>query len=88
MRDALNVALHRQGPNRMGAFTDSQKVVYDGVKDAIEGSNSKHIMIDARGGTGKTFLINRLVHYARRLPGDYSIALAVGSSGIAGHLFQ
>ena len=49
---------------------------------------AKHIMIDARGGTGKTFLLNRLLHYARTLPGDYSIALAVGSSGIAGQLLQ
>ena len=88
MRDALNVALHGQGPSRIGAFTDSQKEVYEAVKDAIEGNSCKHIMTDARGGTDKTFLLNRLLHYARTLPGDYSIALAVGSSGINGQLLH
>ena len=82
MCDALNVALHGQGPSLSGKFTESQNEVYEAVQHAIGGS-SKHIMIDARGGTGKTFLIKRLLHYVRTVPGGYSIALAVGSSGIA-----
>ena len=32
MRDALNVALHGQGTSRAGAFTESQKEVYEAVK--------------------------------------------------------
>lgn len=44
MRDALNVALHGQGPSRTGKFTDSQKELYEAVKDAVEGKSGKHIM--------------------------------------------
>ena len=69
-------------------FTKSQEKVFWAVKNAIEGSRDKHIMIAARGGTGKTFLLNRLLYYVRTLPNDYSVALAVGSSGIAGQLLQ
>lgn len=39
MRDALNVALHGQGPSRIGAFTESQKEVFQAVKGAIEGES-------------------------------------------------
>ena len=55
---------------------------------AIKGKGDyKSIFINARGGTGKTFLINVLLLYVRLLD-EESIALAVAFTGIAATLIK
>ena len=62
--------------------------MFEAIKAAIEGRNrQKQIYIDARGGTGKTFLLNRLLHYVRTLDDD-AIAISVAFTGIAAQLLQ
>ena len=43
---------------RQSKFTDSQRVVYKTAMDAVETSGLLYLFIDARGGTGKTFVMN------------------------------
>ena len=88
MEQQLRIALHGEGTNHRGKVTVSQLAVYQSVKAAVEGNSpNKHIFIDTRGGTGKTFLMNRLLYYVRTLDHD-SIALAVAFTRIAAQLLQ
>ena len=69
-------------------MTASQLNVFNAIKDAVEGrSRQKQIFIKARGGTGKTFLLNRMLYYIRLLSDD-AIALSVAFTGIAATLLQ
>ena len=45
------------------------------------------VFVDARGGTGKTYLLNAILAAARVMEGG-SVALAVGSTGIAANLLH
>jgi len=84
----LNTALNGEGPEKRGKMTPSQQRVYEEVKDAVEGrNNQKLFFIDARGGTGKTFLLNQLLYYVRTLD-NKAIALSVAFTGIAATLLQ
>ena len=88
MEQQLRIALHGEGTNHRGKLTVSQLAVYEAVKAAVQGNSpNTQIFIDARGGTGKTFLMNRLLYYVRTLDPD-SIALAVAFTGIAAQLLQ
>ena len=88
MQHSINVALNGEGPNQAGKFTPSQRRAFDAIKDAIQGkSKEKQIYIDARGGTGKTFLLNRILYYTRLLDPN-AIAIAVAFTGIAAQLLK
>ena len=88
MVQQLRIALQGEDGSERGKLTPSQLTVYQAVKAAIEGrSGTKQIFLDARGGTGKTYLMNRLLSYVRTLDPD-SIALAVAFTGIAAQLLQ
>ena len=57
-------------------FTDSQKVVFEVVMEAIENGKQLSLFIDARGGTGKTFVLNAILAAARIIDGG-SVGLAL-----------
>ena len=66
-------------------FTESQRNVFETVMDAFHSNVPLYVFIDARGGTGKTFVLNALLA-AVRLTNGGTIALAVGATGIAANL--
>ena len=68
-------------------FTLSQRNVFDFVTEAIMKGDSTAVFIDARGGTGKTFVLNAILAAVRILE-EGSIALAVGATGIAANLLH
>ena len=67
------------------ALTSSQRTVFDAVIIAVENNQPAAFFLDARGGTGKTYLENTLLT-AVRLKNSDSIAYAVAASGIAANL--
>ena len=46
------------------------------------------MFIDARGGCGKTFILNAILAAVRSLDPDGCVALAMGTTGIAANLLQ
>ena len=88
MEQELNLALNGEGSECKGKFTASQQRAFDCIRNAVEGKGSdKRFYIDARGGTGKTFLLNRLLYHVR-LMDNSAIAIAVAFTGIAAQLLQ
>ena len=88
MLSKLHIALHGQVSEEKGKLTPSQLKVFEVIRDVVEGrSTEKQIFIDARGGSGKTFLLNRLLYYIRTLDSG-AIGLAVAFAGIAAQLLQ
>ena len=63
MQHELNIAMHGDGPRQTGKLTLSQYKAFNAVKDALQGRGPKKIYLDARGGTGKTFVLNRILSY-------------------------
>ena len=64
--------------------------MFDLVMSGVENEKQVLLFVDARGGTGKTFLLNTVLAAVRcKQQGDSgSIALAVGTTGIAGNLLH
>ena len=54
---------------------------------ALENSEPLSLFLDARGGTGKTYVLNAILAAVRIMSGG-SVALAVGSTGIAAILLH
>ena len=73
--------------DRQSKFTDSQRAVLETVMYAVENSKPLSLFIDARGGTGKTYVLNAILAAARIINGG-SVGLAVGATGIAANLLQ
>ena len=71
--------------DRKTKFTESQREIFLSAISAVGEGNPIHIFIDARGGTGKTYVLNAILAAVRSIDGG-SIALAVGSTGIAANL--
>ena len=71
-------------------FTISQRNVFDTAMNAVANKKNLCLFIDARGGTGKTFVQNAILAAVRLLPSDSggSIALATGITGIAANLLH
>ena len=72
---------------RKTEFTDSQRNVFETVLAAVHGNFSQCVFIDARGGTGKTFVLNAVLAAVRIIEGG-SVALAVAATGIAANLLM
>ena len=56
--------------------------------DAVQNETSIQIFIDARGGCGKTFLLNAILKAVRSLEDQGCIALAMATTGIAANLLD
>ena len=72
---------------RIQQFTESQKNVFDTVMSSVHAKVPQSVFIDARGGTGKTFVLNAVLAAVRSIDGG-SVALAVGATGIAANLLM
>ena len=72
---------------RKSKFTNSQREVFEKVLEAVENNMPLSLFIDARGGTGKTFVLNAILAAVRIMDGG-SVGLAVGATGIAANLLH
>ena len=72
----------------MLVLTDEQKDIVNTVLNAVKQETSLAMFIDARGGTGKTFVLNTILAAVRSINPDKggSIALATATTGIAANL--
>ena len=68
-------------------FTETQRGVFNTVIESVYLEKQACIFIDARGGTGKTFILNAILAAVRILNGG-TISLSVGATGIAANLLQ
>ena len=75
---------------RVELFTDEQKDVFDTVLEAVREEKPLAMFIDARGGTGKTFVLNTILAAVRCIEPEKggSVALATGTTGIAANLLH
>ena len=73
---------------RTPMFTAEQSSIYHAVMDAVKSGDTLHIFIDARGGCGKTFLLNTILRSVRSLEPTGCTALAMATTGIAANLLD
>ena len=75
---------------RQALFTNSQAEVFNMVMSAVNVEQQILLFIDARGGTGKTFVLNSILAAVRCKDHELSgsVALGVGTTGIAGNLLH
>ena len=93
IREELNFnveELKQMIEDRRSKFTKSQEEVFETAMEAVEKKQTLCLFIDARGGTGKTFVMNAILAAVRILDEQDggSIALAVGTTGIAANLLH
>ena len=69
-------------------FTHDQNEIYNIVLDAVKKKQSLWGFIDARGGCGKTFLLNAILAAVRSLEPGGCVALAMATTGIAANLLS
>ena len=69
-------------------FTVSQQDIYEIIMEAVKGNKPLQLFISARGGCGKTFLLNTVLKAVRSLEDGGCIALAMGTTGISAQLLQ
>ena len=73
--------------SRKQQFTDSQRELFENVLEAVIKNKQLYVFIDARGGTGKTFVLNAILAAVRVMNGG-TVALAVGATGNAANLLH
>ena len=69
-------------------FTEEQAAVFEAVMAAVKERKSLCAFIDARGGCGKTFIINAILKAVRSLEPGGCVALAMATTGIASNLLD
>ena len=69
-------------------FTQDQAEIFKIVLKAVKENQSMWAFIDARGGCGKTFLINAILAAVRSLEPGGCVALAMATTGIASNLLD
>ena len=72
----------------IATFTEDQKKIFDTVMKAVTENESCQIFIAARGGCGKTYLLNGILDAVRSSNSDGCIALAMATTGIAAQLLN
>ena len=73
---------------RTPSFTPEQLAIYNIVLEAVRKNDQLLIFIDARGGCGKTFLLNTILSSVRSLETGGCAALAMATTGIAANLLE
>ena len=71
---------------RVPTFTDEQNEVFNVIIHAVENEMPLSCFIDARGGCGKTYLLNTILAAVRSLQPGGCVALALATTGIAANL--
>ena len=74
--------------NSVPTFTPEQLAVYETVMDAVKNGKSLCIFLSARGGCGKTYLLNAILAAVRSLEPGGCVALAMATTGIAANLLK
>ena len=69
-------------------LTDKQRDIYNSVITAVQDNTPLRLFIDARGGCGKTYLLNTILKKVCSLNDQGSIALAMATTGIAANLLH
>merc|ERR1711954_82832 len=69
-------------------FTDEQAYIFNIILDAVKEQRPLCAFIDARGGCGKTFILNAILRAVRSLEPGGCVALAMATSGIAANLLD
>ena len=69
-------------------FNGDQRKIYDAVMEAIRNNESIQLFISARGGCGKTYLLNGILDAVRASEPGGCIALAMATTGIAAQLLH
>ena len=69
-------------------FTHGQLQIFNMVLEAVENKTSLCVFIDARGGCGKTFLLNGILAAVRSFEPSGCVALAMATTGIASTLLS
>ena len=69
-------------------LTLDQRTIFDTVLHAVESEQQLLLFIDARGGCGKTFLLNGILDAIRSLDPRGCVALAMATTGIAASLLH
>ena len=64
-------------------YTNEQRAVYDTVVSAVINKTPLRLYINAKGGCGKTFILNGILKKVRSLEGGGCVALAMATTGIA-----
>ena len=82
--DDLITAVQEKTP----MFTAEQSTIFDTVMEAVTNGDSLQIFIDARGGCGKTFLLNTILGSVRSMEPGGCTALAMATTGIAANLLD
>ena len=80
--------LKKMVEERVLTFTPEQSHIYETIMDAVLNDKPMQVFIDARGGCGKTYLINTILAAVRSLEQRGCVALAMGTTGIAGNLLD
>ena len=73
---------------RVPTFTAEQRSIYDKVMNAVQDNSQILVFIDARGGCGKTYLLNTILSAVRTLEPGGCTALAMATTGIAANLLE
>ena len=69
-------------------FTKEQLEIFNTILDAVKLEQSLLVFVDARGGCGKTFLLNAILDGVRSLEENGCVALAMATTGIAANLLR
>ena len=69
-------------------FTHEQFTIFETVLEAVNQQESLCVFINARGGCGKTFLLNAILSAVRSLDPNGCVALAMATTGIASNLLK
>ena len=69
-------------------FTQEQQLFYDTVMGAVEKDEPTCIFLDARGGWGKTYILNATLSAVRTMEPNGCVALAMATTGIAANLLN
>ena len=71
--------------DRIAKMTAEQRHIFDLVMDHVRRGAPLQIFIDARGGTGKTFVVNSIL---KRVQSQGKTAIATTTSGITATLLE
>lgn len=72
---------------RQPTFTEEQSTIFHTIMSAVTEGTELLAFIDARGGCGKTYLLNTILSAVRSMDGG-STALAMATTGIAANLLS
>ena len=73
---------------RRARFTEAQATVFNTILTAVVEEQPLQLFIDARGGCGKTYVLNAVLTAVRGLEPGGCVALATGTTGIAANLLR